>query len=157
MKKTIIRAIGRPAEAWQREAIHTYVDRLKPFGGVETIELPEGHGGSVRPDIAKTLKAEAASLLKGTPENAYIVALDGRGKPLTSEQFASLAAEWEAEGTTAVFLIGGSWGLDASVLKRANLVLSLGPITLPHMLARIVLLEQLYRAAMIRSGKTYHK
>ena len=157
MKKTIIRAIGRPPETWQREAIHMYVDRLKPFGGVEIVELPEGHGGSARPDIVRTLKTEAASLLKGIPENACVVALDGRGKRLTSEQFAGLAAEWEAEGTAVVFLIGGTWGLDASVTKRANLALSLGPMTLPHALARITLLEQLYRAAMIRSGKTYHK
>ncbi|HWQ99568.1 MAG TPA: 23S rRNA (pseudouridine(1915)-N(3))-methyltransferase RlmH [Candidatus Methylomirabilis sp.] len=157
MKKTIIRTIGRPTEPWQREAIHMYQERLSPFGGVDVVELPDGHGGTAKPDVARAMKTEAASLLQGIPPDAYVVALDERGKALSSLQFAKLAAEWTSEGTTVVFLIGGSWGLDSSVTKRAHLVLSLGFMTFPHILARIVLLEQIYRTGMIRSGKTYHK
>ena len=157
MKKITIRAIGRSTEPWQREGVDMYVDRLKPFVKLEIIELPEGHQGSPKPDLIKTRAREAAALLKGCPEGSWIVALDEKGTELASSALPSALVTWASGGREIVFLIGGSWGLDPAVRSRADTVLSLGKLTLPHGLARIVLLEQLYRAAMIRSGKTYHK
>jgi 23S rRNA (pseudouridine1915-N3)-methyltransferase len=85
------------------------------------------------------------------PKNGRIVALDERGKDLTTEQFAQLL------GTETVFVIGGPDGLDPAVKKAAALLLRLSSLTLPHALAQVVLLEQLYRAATLRSGHPYHR
>jgi len=157
MNKTIIRAIGRLNEAWLREGVDMYVDRSKPFTHLQIIELPEGHGGSAKPDIEKTKKTEALALLKGLPPDATLIALDETGKELPSAGFSVRLADWQAGGKTICFLIGGSWGLDEEVLQRADFVLSFGRLTLPHGLARLILTEQLYRAFSILAGKAYHK
>lgn len=157
MHKTTLRVIGRAQETWHVEALESYLDRLSPFQKVDLIELPEGHGGSAKPNLAKTRKVEAESLLKGIPDGAFVVALDETGKRFDSTTFAKKFESWAEGGRQVVFLIGGSWGLDASIRERADVVFSLGEMTLPHLLARIVLLEQLYRAETILAGKTYHK
>ena len=157
MKHLIIRTIGKPSEEWHPQAIHSYLKKLSPFVKIELIELPEGHGGSAKPDEAKTRREEATSLLKNIPKDSTIVALDETGKNLSSLELAKHISNWSEGGRTVVFLIGGSWGLDETVLARANAKLSLGKQTLPHLLARIVLLEQLYRVETILNGKTYHK
>jgi 23S rRNA (pseudouridine1915-N3)-methyltransferase len=155
MKNLTIRAIGKPTDSWQREAIHMYAERLRPFADIQIIELPEGHDGSAKPNEAKTREIEAVSLLKGIPNDAFVIALDETGKSMASPDFSKRLADWSEGGRTIVFLIGGSWGLHENAKKYANFTLSFGPMTLPHNLARIVLLEQIYRAAMIQSGKTY--
>ncbi len=157
MQRLIIRAIGKIPQGWQREGVAEYIERLQPFAQVSVVELPEGHEGSAKPDLVRTRQAEAVSLLKGIPEEAVIIVLDETGKIYTSTEFAERVSDWGEGGKTLVFLIGGSWGLDPSVRERANAVVSFGKMTFPHALARIVLLEQLYRTAMIQSGKTYHK
>ncbi|MEO5927846.1 MAG: 23S rRNA (pseudouridine(1915)-N(3))-methyltransferase RlmH [Patescibacteria group bacterium] len=157
MHKTLLRVIGRAQESWHIEAVESYLDRLSPFQKLELIELPEGHGGSAKPDLAKTRKLEAESLLKGIPSDAFVVALDETGTQYDSQTFAKKFGSWTEGGRTVVFIIGGSWGLDASVRDRADVTLSLSDLTLPHLMARVVLLEQLYRAETILNGKTYHK
>lgn len=157
MKKLIIRAIGKASEGWHAEAIQMYQERLKPLAQVDLIELPEGHGGSAKPDLAKTRRIEAESLLKGIPDGAFVIALDETGKQFDSTSFNKKLETWSEGGRAVVFLIGGSWGLDEAVRDGADIVLSFGSLTLPHQLARIVLLEQLYRAAMIERGTPYHK
>lgn len=154
MNKLRIRAIGRVPEPWQKEAVDMYVDRLKPLIHLEIVELPEGHKGSAKPDVEKTRQDEATSLLKGIPSDDVVVALDETGKLMDSPAFAQYLTQTASPVT---FLIGGSWGLSDEARSRADLVLSLGKMTLPHGLARVVLLEQLFRAQMIRSGKPYHK
>ena len=157
MRKYIIRAIGKPKEAWQKEAISEYKKRLKAFGKVEIIELPEGSAGAKKPDEYKTKTKEAEALLSPLPDDAFIIALDETGKNLSSEDFTKRIEKESESGCAIVLLLGGSWGLSDEVRKRADLVLSFGKETLPHILARIVLLEQLYRAETILKGKTYHK
>jgi len=157
MHRLQIRVVGKPQENWQTEAIESYLTRLSPFAKIEILEIKEGHGGATKPDENKTRAAEAGSLLKNIPTDAIVVALDETGTNLTSPTFARHLETWGISGQTIVFLIGGSWGLDASVKARAKFVLSLGKHTLPHLLARIVLLEQLYRAETILAGKVYHK
>ena len=152
MKSLIIRAIGRPQETWQKEAIHMYVERLNRFGGIEITELPEGHGKSAKPDEQRAKKSESSALLKGIPEHTFVVALDSRGKAYDSKKLSKNIEEWEQKGRL-VFLIGGSWGIDQETLNRADTILSFGPMTLPHGLARIVLLEQnqLFRTQSFRA------
>lgn len=152
-----IRSIGKPQEGWIKEAINMYITRCTPFGKIELIELPEGHGGSAKPDIKKTLRLESESLLKSLPKDSYIITLDEHGREFSSQIFSSLLLQEASLGKKLIFIIGGSWGLDPDVIKRANLILSLGKMTLPHSLARIVLLEQIYRAQMIGGGRNYHK
>lgn len=157
MQRIVIRAIGKIPQGWQRQGAAEYLERLSPFAAVNVVELPEGHDSSAKPDLVRTRQAEAISLLKGIPEDSLVIALDETGTGFSSTSFANHLAEWSAGGKTLVFVIGGSWGLDESVRKRANAIVSFGKMTFPHALARIILLEQLYRTAMIQSGKTYHK
>lgn len=156
MKTLKIRAIGRLPEPWQKEAETVYAARIKPFAKLEIIELPEGQKGSAKPNEEQTKKTEAASLLKGIPDDAFVVALGEAGKEMDSVAFSKKLSEW-GDRRTVVFLIGGSWGLHSDIKQKVGLWLSFGRMTLPHGLARVVLLEQLYRALMIEAGKTYQK
>jgi len=152
-----IRAVGALQEMWHPQAIHSYAQRLTPFARLEVKEIAEGHQGSAKPNLEKARSAEAERLLKNLPANAVVIALDETGKEMDSRTFAKQLDQWGGTGSPVIFIIGGSWGLDASVRERANVVLSLGKITMPHAMARIVLTEQLYRAMTILNGKEYHK
>lgn len=101
---------------------------------------------------------EATALLRRTPPESVVVALDQRGSALTSLDFASRLGAWRDAGRREIaFLIGGADGLARPVLERATFVLSLGPMTWPHLLVRAMLAEQLYRAVMILNGHPYHR
>jgi 23S rRNA (pseudouridine1915-N3)-methyltransferase len=151
MRLTVVavgRAQDRPVEnLWAR-----YAERLKPPVGLRLVE-DKRRGGTAE------LKArEARLLLDALPEGALVVALDGRGKALDSAALARQLGRWRDQGTRDVaFVIGGADGLDQAVLDRARLVLSLGPMTWPHQLVRVMLAEQLYRADTIRAGHPYHR
>ena len=112
-----------------------------------------------RPLPAAELKErEGVLLLAAMPERATVVALDARGKTLASEAFAERLARWRDAATADLaFLIGGAEGLSPAVLQKADLVLSLGTMTWPHLLVRGMLLEQLYRAQQILAGHPYHR
>lgn len=102
--------------------------------------------------------AEAGLILRALPADARLVALDARGVAWTSRQFADYLARWRDTGSAALaFAIGGAEGLGQQVIKRADIVLSLGPLTWPHLLVRGMLLEQLYRAQQILAGHPYHR
>ncbi len=157
MHHFIIRAVGSAHEPWHPQAIHSYEQRLRPYAKIEIQEFPEGHQGSAHPDSRKTRSLEADALLKKLPASCTIIALDETGSNPDSPSFARQIDQWSEGGRPVVFLIGGSWGLDTRVKDQAHALISLGKQTLPHFLARIVLLEQLYRAETILGGKTYHK
>lgn len=127
------------------------------MGKFEMLELSEGNQGSAKPDIARTKQTEAEELLKNLPKNNYVIALDENGQQMTSPALAGLLDREASLGKTLTFQIGGSWGLDESLIQKADLVLSLGKMTFPHAIAKILLLEQLYRAHTIIAGKEYHK
>jgi 23S rRNA (pseudouridine1915-N3)-methyltransferase len=99
---------------------------------------------------------EASGLGRRIPERAFICALDRDGKPLSSVEIADFLEQRRQSGQDLCFAVGGAFGLDEAVKRRADTMLSLGPITLPHQLARIVLLEQLFRAHKILAGEPYH-
>ena len=157
MHHFVIRAIGKPHEPWHPQAIHKYVEALRPFARVEIVELDEAHRGSARPNVEETRKREGEKLLQSLPTDSTVVALDERGVNDSSMRFAERVRDWTEGGRPIVFLMGGSWGLSDEVRARADHLLSFGKHTLPHLLARITLLEQLYRAETILHGKEYHK
>lgn len=157
MKRIQIRAVGRLPEAWQREAEASLLKRLSPYFKVDLVEVPEGHRGSSKPDTTQTRRIESESLAKGYKTDSYVIAVDEMGKEFDSPTFANQLDAWSEGGRPLVFLIGGSWGLDESIIKNANARLSLGKMTWPHGVARLLLLEQLFRAEAILRGKEYHK
>lgn len=157
MHQIIIRAIGKSHEPWHPQAIHKYVEALRPFARLEMVELEEEGRGSARPNVDETRKREGERLLQSIPSQATVIALDERGTNDASTRFAERLEQFADGGRPVVFLIGGSWGLSDDVRTRANHLLSFGKHTLPHLLARITLLEQLYRAETILRGKEYHK
>ncbi len=116
------------------------------------VELADGRGtpGEIR-------RREADAFRACLPRDAFVVCLDGEGEALSSEALAASLGRWEAAARPLAFLVGGAEGLDGSLLRTAEARLSLGPQTWPHMLARVMLAEQLYRGRSILAGHPYHR
>lgn len=153
--RVLIVAVGRLKERHWREAAEEYLKRLRPYATVEVVEVPDR---DVSADEPKALRAEADGILKALPESAHVVVLEPGGVQQSSEGLAAWMELAGIEGrSTLAFVVGGAAGLDASVLKRANERLSLGPMTFPHQLARVILLEQVYRGFRIMRGEPYHR
>ena len=158
--RLILSAIGRLKDAEERAIVARYKKRFdasgRPLGlgPLEILEMPESRAGS-----AEARKAdEAQRLIKSAGTAGLIIALDEEGRGLSSEAFAKFLAKHRDGGVkTAALLIGGPDGHGAEALKAAGLALTLGAMTLPHGLARVVLCEQLYRAATILAGHPYHR
>lgn len=148
-------AVGKGARTGPERALFdTYAGRLVPPFSLQLREVEEK-----KRLAGDELKArEADLLLAAVPDHAAVVALDERGRSLTSRAFADALARWRDGGTRDVaFLIGGADGLDGRVRDRADLVLNLGALTWPHMLVRGLIAEQLFRAQCILSGHPYHR
>ncbi len=151
MRLSVI-AVGRLKTGPHAALVQYYAERL-----TSALTLREVEEKRKLPP-AELVEREAALLLGAVPPGAILVALDMRGKALSSEAFAERLAAWQARGLGEVaFLIGGAEGLAESVRRRSELVLSLGSMTWPHLLARGMLLEQLYRAQQIMAGHPYHR
>jgi 23S rRNA (pseudouridine1915-N3)-methyltransferase len=106
---------------------------------------------------AELKEREAALIVGALPKDAVVVALDGRGTPISSLAFAQQIAAWRDNDANLAFVIGGAEGLSESIVTKAQRVLSLGTMTWPHLLARSMLLEQIYRAQQILAGHPYHR
>jgi 23S rRNA (pseudouridine1915-N3)-methyltransferase len=143
-------AVGRAREAPEAALFARYAARLRP--ALELVEVAEGRGAP-----AELKRREGETLLTALPSDAFAVALDRTGAVVDSAGLALLVERWLSLGRRVCFLIGGAEGLDASVLRRADHILSFGAMTWPHMLARVMLAEQLYRARSIASGHPYHR
>jgi 23S rRNA (pseudouridine1915-N3)-methyltransferase len=158
--RVTVAAVGRLKDGPERALLARYQERLCPLAkrlGLAPVAWHET-GESRAGDAARRREEEGAALLRLVRGANFIIALDARGKALGSEAFARLLADKRDGGTEAAgLLIGGPDGLSDGVRAAANLQLSLGAMTLPHGLARIVLAEQLYRAATILSGHPYHR
>ncbi|MGF1470456.1 MAG: 23S rRNA (pseudouridine(1915)-N(3))-methyltransferase RlmH [Rubrobacteraceae bacterium] len=155
IRRATILAVGK-LKGWSDAGCQDYLQRLRRHFTVEVIEVPEQDMN--RKPRNRVLAAEAQRLERRIPSGAYVVALDrGRGRPFSSEKLAARLSELGASGRSDIaFLIGGPLGLSAEILHRADESISFGPLTLPHALARVVLLEQLYRATKISRGEKYH-
>lgn len=150
--KTVIVAVGRFRAGAERALFDDYAKRLHP--APELIEVEEKRKLEVRDRVAR----ESELLLARVPAGACLIALDATGKALSSEALAERLGKLRDGGTGAVcFVIGGADGLARAVLDAADIVLSLGPMTWPHMLVRTMLAEQVYRAEMILAGHPYHR
>jgi 23S rRNA (pseudouridine1915-N3)-methyltransferase len=148
-----IAAVGRLRAPGMEAAFDEYARRLVRYGRFEHVEVREGGGES-----AAARDAEAGALLRATERADVRVVLDERGRLSDSHAFASLLGEWADRGRPHIaFAIGGASGLGAALRDAADHTLSLSPMTLPHEMARVVLVEQLYRACTIRRGEPYHK
>jgi 23S rRNA (pseudouridine1915-N3)-methyltransferase len=150
--RIVIVAVGRLRRGPAQELIDTYKTRMS-----WPLELKEVQEKRASPP-AGLKAAEASLLLQALPESGPVIALDERGDDLSSNAFAELLSLWRDNGeSTCGFAIGGADGLDESVRKRATKVVRFGRQTWPHMLARVMLVEQLYRAQQILAGHPYHR
>lgn len=159
MKITVI-AVGKIKENYFTGAIEEYKKRLGRFCRLELIEVadektPVGASAALEEQIRDK---EGARILQKLPEGAYVTALAIDGVMLDSVELSRQMERWNVDGVShMVFVIGGSLGLSADVLRRADQKLSFSRMTFPHQLMRVILLEQIYRSFMIRSNAPYHK
>lgn len=151
-----IAAIGRLRRGPEQALIDDYVARAERagralgLGPIQITELADKKGGGKA--------AEAQLLSRAVPDGAVLIALDERGQTLSSPKFAEKLADWRDQGRAGVwFVIGGADGLDPVLVAQADLTLSFGKMVWPHMLARVMLSEQIYRAVSILSGSPYHR
>ncbi len=150
-----ILAVGPLHHEYAALAAAEYLKRLRPFAKVDVEEIGKRAFRSLS-ERERVQGIEAAHLVAHLTNDEYVVALDEAGKAMPSEKFAQLLKREGETGRIVTFLIGGPLGLSPETKKTAHLTLSLSPLTFPHEMARVVLLEQLYRAMTILAGKTYH-
>ena len=151
--------IGKFKEKYWEAASAEYMKRLGAYCNVSVTELKEERlpSNPSPADEQGVIEAEGKAILEKIAKGDYVIAMDIRGKELSSEELAEKIRETAFTHSTIDFIIGGSLGLSEEVKRRADLRFSFGRITLPHQLARVVLLEQIYRAFKINAGEAYHK
>lgn len=146
-------AIGRMQRGPEQELVNEYLKRLPWKADITEIDIKKAAASST-----ERKAREAERLLAAVPAGAAIVALDENGKALKSRGFAGKIDEWQMAGySNLAFIIGGADGLDATVLAKADLKLAFGTLTWPHMMVRVMLAEQIYRAWSINTGHPYHR
>ena len=139
------------------DATDRYLNRIKHFFPIETVEIPPERGRQGASDVA-IMRAQSARLMAAIPDRGYTVVLDERGQLIDSLKFAKWIERLTIDSPHGVnFVIGGDVGFDDTVRKRADKLLALTPMTLPHQFARVILLEQLYRACTLMRNIRYHK
>ncbi len=159
MLRVTLITLGRLKEPYLREAVAEYTKRLQSLCRLEVIELSPAPLPD-RPSAAQidaALEAEARKIEEKLPSGAKLIPLCIEGKLLSSEDFSARLESAGMEGGSIAFVIGSSYGLSDRIKRRADLRLSLSPMTFPHQLARVLLLEQIYRGLKILAGGTYHK
>ena len=155
MQKVTVLCVGKLKEKFYIDAAAEYAKRLSRFCKLELVELPEDPSPA---QIEAALLKEAAAIRAKLPAGAALIALCVEGELRSSEALARQMAAWAGQGVSQlVFLIGGSFGLHPSIKGSAKLRLSMSPMTFPHHLARVMVLEQIYRAYQINAGTRYHK
>lgn len=150
-----VAAVGKPRNAALAAAIAEYESRARRYWPIDVVEVREVSARGRRPDEVR--RGEAERLRAAVPRRAAVWLCDERGAARTSAQFAAWLQRGRESGRDLAFVVGGAHGLDASLRSEAAGAVSLGPLTLPHELARLVLAEQLYRAGTIVRGEPYHK
>jgi 23S rRNA (pseudouridine1915-N3)-methyltransferase len=146
-------AVGK-LRPYYRDACDDYLKRLRRYGPVLEREV-RAAGRAATAELCR--REEAERLLRVLPADAVLVTLDGRGAAWSSEELARRLDRWRAAAAPLALVIGGACGLAPALLQQARHSWSLGPLTLPHELARVVVLEQLYRAWTILRGEPYHR
>jgi 23S rRNA (pseudouridine1915-N3)-methyltransferase len=149
-------AVGHKMPGWINAGYEDYTRRMPPDLPLTLTEIKPGHRVAGE-DGARARQLEADRILAALPTGSVPVVLDERGAQVTTRELASWLTGWMNEGVSPAFVIGGADGLDDSVKARAAKLLGLSKLTLPHALARVMLAEQLYRAACIIKGHPYHR
>ncbi len=156
MPRLLVAAVAARLPGWAEEACADYLARLPREFAAERVAVkpePRPEGKNAPPILA----AEAGRLRARLPRDAILVALDERGKDLTTREFAARLRGWMDESRPVAFLVGGADGLDPALKREASFQLRLSSLTLPHALAQLVLCEQLYRAVSLLRGHPYHR
>ena len=149
-------SIGKAHDSYVKEGVNEFTKRISKYFPVEwtIIPVPKNAGMLSEMDLKKR---EGKTILQWLKQDDYLVALDEHGKQFSSEGLSAFLQERASASTkNLVFLIGGAFGLDAAVLKRAQLKWSLSQLTFPHQLVRLILAEQVYRACTILQNEKYH-
>ncbi len=141
---------------WVADGFSEYRKRLSRELPIELVEVAAGARGKGR-DTQRAIRDEGAAMLAVVQKEAHIVALDGRGQTWSSKELSLQMGAWRMQGRDLAVLIGGPDGHSDEVLAVANQCWSLGPLTFPHMLVRLVVIEQLYRASGLLAGHPYHR
>lgn len=155
MKARLV-AVGERAPSWVADGFAEYRKRLSHWLPLELVEIEPGLRGKGR-DTARATADEGARVLAALPKSAHLVALDAGGRAWSSEELAQRLQHWRNGGRDLAFVIGGPEGHASEVIAVADERWSLGPLTLPHMLVRLVVAEQLYRAAALLANHPYHR
>jgi 23S rRNA (pseudouridine1915-N3)-methyltransferase len=149
--------VGRSIDRYLREGCQVYEERIRRYADLNPVPVPEERVPS-KGKINYILQQEGRRIREKLPPGALIVALDERGKQLSSQAFARSLEKWGSSGSGEIaFILGGPYGLEEAVKKEADCSLSLSPLTLTHGMARMLLLEQIYRAFTLLRGEPYHK
>ena len=160
MQKVTVLCVGKMKEKFYIDAASEYVKRLGRHCKIEIIELPEQRlsDNPAQAEIDAALAREAAMIAEKLPKGGAVIAMCIEGKLLSSEDLSQRLSRFALDGKSQLtFLIGGSVGLHPSLKEQADLRLSMSPMTFPHHLARVMLLEQIYRGYQILEGSKYHK
>jgi 23S rRNA (pseudouridine1915-N3)-methyltransferase len=159
MNITVV-TVGKLKERYFREAVEEYSTRLSKYCRLDIIEVPDEKAPENLSPAQElmVIQKEGQGILKHIKEDTYVVALAIQGRQLSSEGLADFINDLGIKGRSSMaFIIGGSLGLSDEVLKRADYKLSFSPMTFPHQLMRVILLEQVYRSFRIIKGEPYHK
>jgi 23S rRNA (pseudouridine1915-N3)-methyltransferase len=158
--KIVVVSIGRLKQGPERELAERYRERFEDIGrklgfrGLEIHEIPESRAR----DTATRIAEEAAAIAALIPEKSVLVALDERGKSIDSAAFAQALGRWRDDAVAhTIFTIGGADGLSPDLQRKAKLRIAFGSATWPHQMVRVMLLEQIYRAATMLAGHPYHR
>lgn len=155
MRITIL-AVGHKAPGWVQEGFNEYARRMPAEARLDLVELkPDERGPGRSADKAKVNEGER--ILAAVPQGATLLALDERGRGVTTQGLSVMLSDWMRDATSPCFVIGGADGLSDEVRERAAKLISLSTLTLPHALVRVVLAEQLYRAWSILARHPYHR
>lgn len=149
-------AVGERMPAWVRAGFEDYAARLPREWRFELVEIPAAARGK-NPDLVRLKAAEGEKILKALPAGAALVALDERGDPRSTLEWAKAIEGWQRDGQDRCLVIGGPDGLAPAVLQRAQQRWSLSRLTLPHALVRVLVAEQLYRAWTVLTNHPYHR
>jgi 23S rRNA (pseudouridine1915-N3)-methyltransferase len=154
--RVTILSVGHKMPAWIQEGFHEYARRMPPEIRVEMVELkPEERGAGKTAEKAK--EAEGERIIAALPAGSTVLALDEKGRSVTTQGLSVMLSEWMRDAVHPAFVIGGADGLSAAVKERADKLVSLSALTLPHAMVRVLLAEQLYRAWSILARHPYHR
>lgn len=151
-----ILSVGHKMPAWIQQGFQEYTRRMPPEVRVELVELKPDERSAGKA-AAKSMQAEGERLIAALPAGSTVLALDEKGRAVSTQGLSVMLADWMRDGSHPAFVIGGADGLDAAVKERADKLISLSALTLPHGLVRVLLAEQLYRAWTILARHPYHR